>query len=90
MSRSYRKNVVLKDKNKFAKKYANRVARRKMNNKNYFNNTTAEYKKLYESWNISDFAVGYRNLHTWMKHQREFYDSDEECIRDYNRWWKSK
>lgn len=90
MSRSYRKNAILKNTDKYYKKYSNRVVRRKMNNNNSFNNCNGDYKKLYDSYNINEFSIGYPNLNVWMKHQREYYDSDVDCIRDYNRYWKCK
>ena len=55
MSRSYKKNLVIKDCNRFAKNQANRFIRR----------TAGDipdgkaYRKFYESWNISDFWSRY-------------------------------
>lgn len=86
MSRSYRKNKILKDKNRWNKKYANRIVRRKMKKNLGLPHKDSDYKKYYESWNISDYAFMYHSYQDWYKNNREFFDSDEECYS----WWRSR
>lgn len=91
MSRSYRKHYIRKDKNLFGKKYANRMVRRKLNQEEDLPPLSdADYKKFYDSWNISDFSFGFISQNSFLNYEREYYDSDEECLRDFKRWWKSK
>lgn len=54
MSRSFKKNPIIKDSNKWAKKYANKVVRRTRNVPDGKN-----YKKAFESWDISDWRLRY-------------------------------
>lgn len=51
MSRSYRKAPIVADSNKYAKKLANKKVR-----KCKFVLQNGEYKKLFESWDISDWS----------------------------------
>lgn len=52
MSRSYKKNPIIKDRNKGMKQIANKKVR---NYKGYLANGKA-YKKVFESYDISDYA----------------------------------
>lgn len=54
MSRSYKKNPVVKDRNPWAKKYANRKLRRC--SKEDYLLQKGLYKKSFESWEISDYS----------------------------------
>lgn len=51
MSRSYKKNVYVKDKDKHAQRQANRRVRRL----NSEQQSGCYYKRIYNSWDISDF-----------------------------------
>lgn len=51
MSRSYKKNVYVKDKDKHAQRQANRRVRRL----NSEQQNGCYYKRVYNSWDISDF-----------------------------------
>jgi hypothetical protein len=53
MSRSYKKEPVVKDYNRNSKKYANRKVRRKFKNCDYPNGNA--YRKLTCSWDICDY-----------------------------------
>lgn len=92
MSRSYRKNYILKTISKFDKKYSNRIVRRKLKDSEDCNSNPSFYKKLYDSDKIQDpFEFnGYKSLESWKKVQLPYYDSEEDCIKAFNRWWKSK
>jgi hypothetical protein len=66
MSRSYKKHNIVKDPSaKGMKKYANKKVRRTKNVPN-----GKAYKKVFESWNISDYQW------IWTR---------EEAIEDYNK-----
>lgn len=90
MSRSYRKNTVLKDKNKWEKKYANHIVRQKMKRYIDFPHKDSDYKKYYESWNISDYACMYYSYQDWYYWNRKYFDSDEECYAWWHKNWKCK
>lgn len=56
MSRSMRKTPIVKDHNKGQKKIANRRVRRVLQNIGEEYWTPALYKRVYCSWEISDYA----------------------------------
>lgn len=91
MSRSYRKNTFIQDEGnkKFGKKTANRKVRKRMKDTD-FSCSPGGYKKLYESWNISDYTWGYLDYNSFYHYNRDEYDSDEECYSAFKRLWKSK
>lgn len=91
MSRSYRKNVILTDQGnkKAGKKFANRKVRRSVEDPD-FTCSLGDYKKLYESYNISDYAFGYKSWENYYFYNRKFCKSDEECWANYKRKWLSK
>lgn len=78
MSRSYKKNPIIKDSNGFGKKQANKRVRRF---KGVIPNGKA-YRKLYNPWDISDWAF-YRTWNDYWKEQLA-----EWKLRDlpYNTW----
>ncbi len=55
MSRSYKKYPCVKDKNKFAKDYANRKLRRKLKEQEYIIANGNCYRKVTCSWLICDY-----------------------------------
>lgn len=91
MSRSYRKHTFVQDSGnkKFGKKFANRKVRRKMNDTE-FTCSFGSYKKLYESWNISDYSWGYHGYRSFYHYNRPYYDSDQDCWNAFKRDWKCK
>lgn len=91
MSHSYRKNVILTDQGnkKAGRKFANRKVRRIAKDPD-FTCSLGDYKKLYESWDISDYAFRYKSWENYYFYNREFCESDEECWANYKRKWLSK
>lgn len=91
MSRFYRKNVILTDQGnkKAGKKSANHKVRRIAKDSD-FTCSLGDYKKLYESWDISDYAFGYKSWENYYFYNHEFCKSDEECWANYKRKWLSK
>ena len=93
MSRSYKKNPVVKDgrSGKVGKRFASKKVRRY---KGIIPNGNT-YKKLYESCNIHDYAF----RETYQEHKKRFesdvkaylngglkYDP-RDTTKEYNRWW---
>lgn len=96
MSRSRKKNPFRNvdggKSKKHKKQIANRIARRKINNPNFDLKNGNAYKKIYESWNISDgyfritrdqAIVDYNNPEYLYEHEK--YKSLEEYL---NKWEK--
>ena len=84
MSRSYRKNPIIKDNGKSKKEMkslANRKVRRKLNDPDFNIADGKAYKKEIESWDIADF------ISRWTK---------EDAIKEYEskskkyRWFKEE
>ena len=84
MSRSYRKNPIIKDNGKSKKEMkslANRKVRRKLNDSDFNISNGKAYKKEFESWDIADF------ISRWTK---------EDAIKEYEskskkyRWFKEE
>ena len=84
MSRSYRKNPIIKDNGKSKKEMkslANRKVRRKLNDPDFDIADGKAYKKEFESFNIADF------ISRWTK---------EDAIKEYEskskkyRWFKEE
>lgn len=84
MSRSYRKNPIVKDNGKSKKEMkslANRKVRRKLNDPDFNIADGKAYKKEFESWDIADF------ISRWTK---------EDAIKEYEskskkyRWFKEE
>ena len=84
MSRSYRKNPIVKDNGKSKKEMkslANRKVRRKLNDPDFNMADGKAYKKEFESWDIADF------ISRWTK---------EDAINEYEskskkyRWFKEE
>ena len=84
MSRSYRKNPIIKDNGKSKKEMkslANRKVRRKLNDSDFNISNGNAYKKEFESWDIADF------ISRWTK---------EDAIKEYEskskkyRWFKEE
>ena len=101
MSRSYKKNPVIKETGKgkkFQKKTANHKLRRKLNkieNEDVGNN--ANYKKHYEQWNICDFKSTWTEEEAlaWFRETKDpnsiKYDPhDKTTEKDFLRWWRTK
>ena len=78
MSKSYRRNKILKDHNPYMKKIFNRRLRRtnimplEMPDGN-------KYKVLNESWDINEFSLGYKNWQSFKENNLEFFNSEKEC-----------
>ena len=101
MSRSYKKTPRCGDtKNKFIKKYANRVFRRQKLTSDLQH---CSYKKNYCSWDICDYdEVGTsfekfwsRRVDSWHKWYRykpfnEPFPNREEAYKEWMRWYKRK
>ena len=84
MSRSYRKNPIVKENGKSKKEMkslANRKVRRKLNDPDFNIADGKAYKKEFESWDIADF------ISRWTK---------EDAIKEYEskskkyRWFKEE
>ena len=84
MSKSYRKNPIVKDNGKSKKEMkslANRKVRRKLNDPDFNIADGKAYKKEFESWDIADF------ISRWTK---------EDAIKEYEskskkyRWFKEE
>lgn len=86
MSRSYKKNFWTKEYNKGSKKQASRITRRSLNklDAGYKGN---RHKKVYCSWEISDyrFHCSWEQFRKWNWPSEEF--ETEEAAWAY---WKSK
>ena len=94
MSRSYKKNPIVKDdgKNKkIAKTLATRLTRRKFNKLDYEMANGNAYKKEFESWVIADLTVRWtkeraikdyetRSKYSWFKEQWP-------TLQDYLNFW---
>lgn len=97
MSRSYKKTPRSGDrKDKFFKKYANRVVRRDKYNNLQYN----AYRKKFCRWDICDYEdVGTTFEQFWRRcirswylwgHYNEPYPTREQAYEDYCRWYKRK
>ena len=98
MSRSYRKFAVIKDRCRSSKNFmkpktdANRMVRRTADVPQY-----SGYKKLYCSWNISDYRfVGAQSeaelRSRWLKGDRRLrriYDTYKEAYKDWKKYYCS-
>ena len=89
MSRSYKKEPVVKDYNRNSKKYANRKVRRIFKNCDYPNGSA--YKKLYCSWDICDwrFRETYREYEKRAKQYKFEYIhgiTKYDLSTDMNHW----
>ena len=85
MSRSYRKNPIIKDNGegkKDKKAIANRRVRRKLNNPDYGIANGKAYRKEYNSWDIAD------NVSRFTEDEARHYY--EEMSKDDNRWFKEE
>lgn len=72
MSRSYKKEPVVKDYNRDSKKYANRKVRRKFKNCDYSNGNA--YRKLCCSWDICDYK--FRETYREYEGRKRRYEYD--------------
>ena len=73
MSRSYKKNPIVKDCNKGEKKIANRKVKAMLKQDPNAIGQNGNYKKVYEQWEISDWA---------------FRMTEQDAIDWYNKWSK--
>lgn len=97
MSRSYKKNPVVKDHNKGMKNLANRKLRRK---KYDYLLQGGAYKKHFEQWDISDYLFlwefqDYYDFHMrlWEKYDRHKgvpQPTEKDLWRDWYRTYKRK
>lgn len=89
MSKSYRKNKILKDRNPEVKKLFNRRLRRtkimplEMVNGN-------KYKTLNESWDICDYSFGYESWQSFKENNLEFFNSEKECYAHWKKYFVCK
>ena len=100
MSRSYKHTPYCGDrKNKYMKRYANKHVRQRLKNSDYLP-TAAEYKKMFESYDICDyFWYGYsfesyyqKEVKYWYEWRYKYYPfpSIEECWKDYVKYYLMK
>jgi len=78
MSRSYKKNPIIKDNGKGKKDMkaiANRAVRRKLNDPEYEIADGKAYKKEFESWNIADYVA------RWTK-EEAIAEYDKRCVEE--------
>ena len=81
MSRSYKKSPVIKDPNdKFFKRWANKKVRQLKIDDEPLPKKGKAYKKLFESWIISD----YKGIYLKQEAIEEYLEADE------NSWYKKK
>ena len=104
MSRSYKKEPVVKDhsKHKYAKKLANRKVRRKLKNCDYDFPSGKAYRKIYETWDVCDwrFRETYREYETRKRQYKYEYlngvwrhgflrlEHDDSENMNYWQWFK--
>lgn len=86
MSRSYRKNPILKDGGKSSKEnkqLANRRVRRVLNrNHDYEIKNGNAYRKINETWNINDYVSRFTE-----KEASDYYDSMIRSDNYWDRWF---
>ena len=85
MSRSFRKNPRATDYNKGMKNKANRKVRHIDDIPN-----GSAYKKLFESWNISDFSFDCSWNYLWENYYKYKDMTKEEAYADWKRRYHSK
>ena len=74
MSRSFKKTPMIKDRVTGMKNAANRKVRRRLNNQSFELANGRAYRKVFESWDISDYA---------------FFKTYRECLADAERYKKA-
>lgn len=83
MSRSYKKNPIIKDNGKGKKDkkaIANSRVRNQLKNEDYIIANGCAYKKEYESWNIADYV--FRFTEDEARHHYEEMSKDSKWFRD--------
>ena len=95
MSRSYKKNPIHKDSNKWAKKYANKVVRRTKTI-----HSGKSYRKIFNSWDICDWSSRQtlNDLYRYMEERTSAnlngdkysfnYSSEVQKTEEIQRWHK--
>lgn len=87
MSRSYKRNpIVMQGPNKFTKREANRKVRKYILDIPQNGNG---YKKIYESWDIKEYRR-WETLRTYLKDWWMNYDTREEAIQDWKKYYRRK
>jgi hypothetical protein len=91
MSRSFRKNVYIKDHNDGMKKMANKRLRAKLRAGEEIADNGG-YKKHFDSYDISDFNFdcNYDYYKTWWSTQEEFEDDEDAAKAEWKRKYRSK
>lgn len=83
MSRSYKKHLVCKDSDKWHKTKANRKAR-SLFKRGESASGKSGFKKLYDSWEISDYVEYGTSFDSFYKKQLKYWE--DGCLY----WWKDK
>ena len=91
MSRSFRKNVYIKDHNYGMKKLANKRLRAKLRFGEEIASSAA-YKKHSDSYEISDFSFdcNYDCFKTWYSTKHDFGDDENSAKAEWKRKYRSK
>ena len=76
MSRSYKKNSIIKENSRGSNKLRKRIANKAVRRHKGELNDGAQYKKIYNSYNISDYSFSY----TW--DEWKDYRGDSQTERD--------
>lgn len=96
MSRSYRKNPIVKDNGKSKKEMkslANRKVRRKLNDPDFNIADGKAYKKEFESWDIADFISRWAKedaIKEYESKSKKYHWFKEEwpTLEDYLNYWE--
>lgn len=87
MSRSYKRNpIVMLGPIKHTKRAANRKVRKNILNISQKGNG---YKKIYESWDIKEYRQ-WKTLRDFLKDCWMCYDTREEAIQDWKKYYRRK
>lgn len=88
MSRSYRHHYIFKIAgDKSMKKIFNRRLRRRHNHLWEDMDGGNKYRRMNNSYDISDFCFGYTSYHDYREQHKEF-ESEEESRKRWAKWFK--
>ena len=96
MSRSYRKNPIIKDNGKSKKEMkslANRKIRRKLNDPDFNMADGKAYKKEFESWDIADFISRWTKEDAIKEYESKskkypWFKEEWPTLEDYLNYWE--